>query len=283
MSASKDILLIQEPVITFSHNYDEAPFSPNDARFNIHAHKVHEIFYFISGTAEYLVEGTVYSLKPGSILIMRSGELHKIQLKGEEPYERYVLNFSDDLVRKLDSSGELLKPFYNRPLGVGNYFSPNGARLGRIFETMRAIDAIPNGSKTRKLALTTNLFSILFELYMADQEREERGERLGTANAMCAEILSYINEHLTESLSLTELCERFFISKNHLNRIFKASTGVTVWEYVKVKRLSLARDALYKGSTASEACLLSGFRDYSAFYRAYKERYGLSPKEMGRH
>ena len=92
------------------------------------------------------------------------------------------------------------------------------------------------------------------------------------------EILAYINSNLSRELSLDLLSKRFFISKNHLNRIFKIATGVTVWEYVKLKRLIMARNSILTGSSAIEACQNSGFNDYSAFYRAYKERFGVSPK-----
>jgi len=76
------------------------------------------------------------------------------------------------------------------------------------------------------------------------------------------------------------LSERFFISKNHLNRVFKNATGVTVWEYIKLKRLIMARNSIFSGTPAIIACQSSGFNDYSAFYRAYKERFGVSPKNI---
>ena len=98
--------------------------------------------------------------------------------------------------------------------------------------------------------------------------------RLGT------KILSYLTAHLTEPLSLGAVAEHFYLSKTHVNRIFRETTGATVWGYVTTKRLFLAREMLLRGMTASESALRAGFRDYPTFYRAYKKHFGEMPKAL---
>lgn len=267
--------------IHFHHSIDE---HPNKIKINeepSHAHKRNEIFYFISGRASYLVEGTVYKLIPGSIMIMRSGEFHKIIIDEDVPYERMALHFDSDLSFPIDNEKRLLTPFENRALGVGNFFSPNDIRIGHIYECLKSIDSSPNEPEMRRIAITSNLFAILYEIKHAFDERSRNQDgQVNPSQSLSNEIISYINANLSGELSLDLLSERFFISKNHLNRIFKASTGVTVWEYIKLKRLILARNSILSGSSAISACQNSGFNDYSAFYRAYKERFGVSPKHL---
>lgn len=60
-------------------------------------------------------------------------------------------------------------------------------------------------------------------------------------------LLSYLNLHLTEDLSLDGLAERFYISKHHLNKIFKRSTSTTVMDYVIHKRVAMARQLIREG------------------------------------
>ena len=78
------------------------------------------------------------------------------------------------------------------------------------------------------------------------------------------------------------LCEKFFVSKYYLCHIFKESTGLTVHEYVKQKRLNLAKEFVSDGKTLTEAAILSGFSDYSSFYRAYTKEHNQKPKLSGR-
>lgn len=263
----------------FHHSYDEHPKSMNFNANPPHAHKNNEIFYFISGRASYLVEGNIYKLVPGSIMIMRSGEFHKIIIEDDIPYERVSLHFDADLSSTIDQNNILMTPFEKRELGIGNYYSPNDIHIGHIYECLKSMDFSTEDKELKRLAVTSNLFAILYEIKIAFDRRVENQDFHGRpVQSLSNDILSYINANLSSELSLDLLSKRFFISKNHLNRIFKNSTGVTVWEYIKLKRLIMARNSILNGASAIAACHSSGFNDYSAFYRAYKERFGISPK-----
>ena len=61
-------------------------------------------------------------------------------------------------------------------------------------------------------------------------------------------------------------------------RRFKEETGYTIHNYVVTKRLMLARDRISAGVPVGEACYACGFRDYSAFARAYKKLFSASPR-----
>lgn len=265
--------------INFHHSIDRHPFKPEKEIYSVHAHKKNEIFYFLQGKASFLVEGRIYKLVPGSIMIMRSGELHKVQLLSDVPYERMALHFDEKIIDSIDPEHNLLEPFYNRPLGVGNYFSPNSMRVGHIYECLKCIDASPKDDDMRRLAIISNLYSILYDIKMAyfDKENEPDAKK---ENTLAVEIIEFINANLSSDLSLDILSDKFFISKNHLNRIFKTANGITVWEYIKLKRLLIARANIMDGASALEACENNGFHDYSAFYRAYKKQFGISPREI---
>ena len=91
-------------------------------------------------------------------------------------------------------------------------------------------------------------------------------------------ILDYINNHLSDDLTIDNLSERFFISRYHLMHLFKASTGYTVGNYITMKRLFFARAMIQTGTPVTEACYLSGFQNYSTFSRAYKKHFHTNAK-----
>lgn len=63
---------------------------------------------------------------------------------------------------------------------------------------------------------------------------EERGDArpAGTSDQVVDAVLHYINEHYSETLTLDQLAEKFFISKYHLLRKFDAQVGTTVHRYI---------------------------------------------------
>ena len=63
-------------------------------------------------------------------------------------------------------------------------------------------------------------------------------------------------------------------------RLFKAQTGVTVHAYVRQKRLVNAARLIREGTPAAKAAADSGFTDYSAFHRAFRESFGMSPGKL---
>jgi AraC-like DNA-binding protein len=93
-------------------------------------------------------------------------------------------------------------------------------------------------------------------------------------------VIKYLTEHLKEDISLEDLSRRFNISKNHLNVLFQQAAGTTVKQYIKIKRLGLAREEILRGTHAEEAAYLVGYNDYSSFFKAYKSHYGLSPSSL---
>ena len=81
-------------------------------------------------------------------------------------------------------------------------------------------------------------------------------------------------------MSVELLAEQVYLSKYHFMRLFKAQTGSTVHSYVRQKRLMYAARLIREGMAANQAAADSGFSDYSAFHRAFRESFGISPGQL---
>ena len=92
-----------------------------------------------------------------------------------------------------------------------------------------------------------------------------------------APILDYIQENMTESLTLDQISSKFFISKHYLCRIFKSATGFSVMEYIIQSRVLRARQLLQEGVSVQQAGELSGFSDNSHFIRTFGHLTGVTP------
>lgn len=93
---------------------------PDDKDFPMHIHELCEIYLFIAGDVECLVEGSVYPLKENTLMIIRPAEAHRARIRSVERYERYAVNFSVSLINQIDPENRLLKPFYDREIGTNN-------------------------------------------------------------------------------------------------------------------------------------------------------------------
>lgn len=251
---------------------------PEEESFPMHAHDSAELYYFMSGYCRYLVEGQEYDLKPGDIMLMRPGETHNLKVMGDMPYERIVIQFHPRQFEALDKNGVLLKPFFERPLGKLNRLSREDFESGLYGLCFESVSA--DSSVGLELEAEAKLIAVLCEVSKAFAARKASdGEDDFAKNETVDELIDYINENLFEPLSLGMLSEKFFLSQSQLNRLFKRATGTSVWEYIVIKRLIAARNRIRTGEHAGDVCIACGFKDYSSFYRMYKSRFGVSPKQ----
>lgn len=246
---------------------------PQKEDYYAHIHNdVHEILLFLVGNAYYYVEGNRYDLMPGDLLLMRKGEVHRLMLNATTRYERILLNFDFPSIASLDPDNRLLRPFAERKLGHFNHYR---AKLFPdnhwSYYLERIAQAANDYQKIYYLLPLLNELSEAFPAVQSDVVKKETN--------IAIPILKYINKYLTGELSVELLAERFYMSKSHLNRIFKQYTGVPVWGYITAKRLLLGRELLQSGTSPTQACVRCGFRNYTAFYRAYVKQYGVMPKE----
>ena len=92
-------------------------------------------------------------------------------------------------------------------------------------------------------------------------------------------VLEYIDQHLDQAMSVSELAEIAHFSSFHFHRLFTAWKGETIGEYLRRRRLEVAamRMAAQPQLTILQTALSVGFNSPEAFSRAFKIRFGLSP------
>jgi len=97
-------------------------------------------------------------------------------------------------------------------------------------------------------------------------------------NEKAKRVVEFVAVHFASPIGLDELAEYCAVSKYHLCRSFKDATGYTIGEYLARTRIREARRLLGAGSTVTEACYASGFRDLSHFIQTFRCMEGSTPK-----
>lgn len=92
-------------------------------------------------------------------------------------------------------------------------------------------------------------------------------------------VIIYMNEHLSEELSLEELAKEIDLSKYQLIRGFRKEEGTTPWKFLITKRVEKVKEMLEEGVPPGHAALEAGFFDQSHLHKVFKEVTGCTPKE----
>ena len=254
------------------------------ATFNVppHRHDFFELYCLLSDSFIYHVEDNRYELQPGSLILVRPGETHWPEFEGPpREIERIVLWLNPQFISSL------------------SIFLPQ--TLGTIGQNLQDEHLIVPEAKTYQVILSL-LYSLLYEKNRADadslylchlilsqllihisrvlNQRTRPSEEPGTRYTEIMRVHEYINSHFREPLSVADLAQRFFMDKNTMTRQFKRIVGMTPGDYIRRKRLESANTLIRQGYGVQHAGYVSGFTDYSAFFRAFRKQYGFSPSDL---
>lgn len=246
--------------------------------FQFHFHNIYEIYYFIDGDADYIVEGKQYPLVPHTLLLLAPHAVHGVRINNPTRYKRFTIHFNADLI-SIDRRTFLLSAFPDNSNSQGHsvcYQDVDNFNLYPFFKALTDCNTLPK-SIAKKL-LPVYIEALLAQLVLMCNTLNKSEDSIVLSNTV-VHITDYINQHISEPITLDQLCEHFFISKVHLNRIFKNAIGTTVFDYIAYKRIGIAQHLLGNGVPAKEAALKVGYNDYSTFFRAYKKITGHSPTQ----
>jgi two-component system response regulator YesN len=91
----------------------------------------------------------------------------------------------------------------------------------------------------------------------------------------------YIHENYTREITLAELAEKVFISRNYLSLIFKNATGETINNYIIRVRMEKAKGLLLKGTLKIyEIAESVGYKNIPYFSTTFKKHFGITPVEL---
>lgn len=249
----------------------------------LHHHDFYEVNLLMSGDVTYVIEGRVYHVLPGDMLIINPKELHQVYIQPDEaPYERYMLWVTPALLQQLSSAQtDLCHCFDTTRPNYGNLLHLSSEQKDAIQGLMEAICRNMDTPDFGSDLLCSNLLTSLMVLVnrLAELPNAAVSDKSDSSRVV-SQVIDHINLHYEQPLSLDELAERFFVSKYHLSHEFSRQTGTSIYQYLLKKRLLIARQLMAQGKKPQEVYAACGFGDYAAFFRAFRKVYGQSPRDF---
>jgi AraC family transcriptional regulator len=93
-------------------------------------------------------------------------------------------------------------------------------------------------------------------------------------------LMDYIEEHLTEEISGKDISKIVGLSDYHFKRMFSYMAEMSLNEYIKNRRLSLANVELINGAKVTDLAYKYGYQSIEGFSRAFREWSGFLPSEV---
>lgn len=107
----------------------------------------------------------------------------------------------------------------------------------------------------------------------------EKSRNIGK-NPLVRKAVRYIDEHISQKLTVRDIAREIGVTESHLSRAFKKEKGLTLITYITTKKMHLAQDLLEnKKLTMLEISLMVGYDDANYFTRQFKKTFQVSPSK----
>ncbi len=253
---------------------------PNLKSVNIHHHDFYEIYFFLGGNVEYFVDGEKFKLSKGDLLLINPMQLHQPITNQGSVYERIVLWIDRNYLAKLSTYEDLSFCFNQTSSNSVNILHSKAIMHGRVNELFELLNKeFHSDNFASKTYSESLLLQLLIEVNRLVKNKKENAEPVKSAN-LVSRVITYINNHYNEDISLDLLSKKFFISKYHLSHEFSQKVGISVYKYLTLKRLLISRELLLNGFSASRVAVECGFHNYATFFRIFKSHYGTIPTKI---
>ena len=225
-----------------------------------------EILHVIKGNGVIMINDRLYPLEDNCVYFIPPMLLHHSAPEDCENYCRSVVNLSLDYVlplAKITGFDGILKKLCDNVCTVLD--KSDSDYIDNEFKSFQS-----NKKSDRSIAL----INILLCLSKAKETKY-------TINNQITAIIGYINDNLSEKITLESICKKFHISKYYLCHIFKETTGMSIMNYILIQRITLAKNLMINtDSSISEIAISSGFSCFSYFSRMFKKSENISPREF---
>ncbi len=236
-----------------------------------HWHRSIEIFWVANSSCMIWKNGQTKKMVANDMEIMNSGEAHEYYgFAQDTTYGCSILisyKFLKELFADIDNYHFILDrnhPSYNKLMDA----------------VSRMKDIYLQNEELYNLQIRSVLYEILYLLMkdfkydkheVFDVQTQKYAERY-------KEILSYMNEHYKENITLNEVAEHFGYTSEYFSRSFKKYIGINYKDHIKSLRVNAAKKLLLESDkTITDIAFEIGAPDSKAFIRDFKNAYGVTP------
>ncbi len=240
-------------------------YAKNNA-FHAHFHSSIELVYGMKGTMNAVVDGKEYQVQKDRLLIVSNYEVHRYDTPEESEViiTIFPLSFVPSLEKKLAQKTFAACLYHD----LGQEFRTLFTMLSHSFDHL--------GEEALR-----GYYQLILGLLIDRVGVEQQPMPLHAG--LSRNMLSYVQNHYTASMSMGEMANHFGYSRSYLSKIFKENFNCNFLDYVNTLRLRKATHLLENKETSIlDISMASGFDCVRTFYRAFKKQYGMTPSQYAK-
>ena len=213
------------------------------------------------------IDGDSHPISPNMIICARPGQMRRSRLP-----------FKCQFIHMIVDEGIL----YDMLSTVPNYLTPKSTDdYKTIFADLQKYNE--SSSQIDEVAMQGLLLKLIYTLYSDSEAVRSAEHDKGRCSEIVSKAIAYIQENLTEDLSLSAIARAVGFSPIYFHKLFKASTGLTLRQYVENAKIKKASTLLVMTSMPlSQIATECGFSSQSYLNYAFKRKMGKTPREYAK-
>ncbi len=248
-----------------------------DYRFKGERHQFYELTYVDTGTLYTEVNGTVYKLGEKEMIIYGPGQFHTQYTDSERSVSYVTILFN----------------MSNLTPAIGNDW--NSALLNKVFPytkktytlmktiVQESIAGSPYMDSLMLCLLTETIIRLLQDEHLQKTNRPSSVTRQNYQDELFEQIVTYIESRIHEPLTVSEICQKFSLSRSSLQVLFKSAINQSPKRFISDMKLEKSCQMLRENRyTISEISLRLGYSSIHYFSNAFSQKYHISPSEYAK-
>jgi AraC family transcriptional regulator len=208
----------------------------------------------------------------GDVCIVPAHTCHWIHSEGKQ--ELILLSFNPAFVNRVAQESS-----DRDRIEIVPHFAKSDPLIYQIGLALRkALQADSINNQVYVQSLGVALAAHLIEYYSAEKQSLQTINSASCPNV--GQAIDYIHSHLTQNLSLEAIATTVGMSQYHFSRVFKQTTGITLWQYVVQQRIQLAKRLLKQlNLSIVEVSNYLGFSSQGQFTNFFRKHTGVTPTQ----